>query len=67
MSALVNALCDQLDEETILHLFLNSESNVNTKELLGGKLNAMAQKLKLLPYTKSGQFKSERVQPISHN
>ena len=67
MSALVNALCDQLDEETISHLFPNSKSKENTKELLGDGLDGMAQKLKLLPYSKSGQFKSNCVQPISHN
>ena len=67
MSALVNTLCDQLDKETIPHLFPNSGSKENTNELLGDQLDAMAQKLKLLPYTKSNQFKSKRVQPISHN
>ena len=67
MSALVNALYDQLDGETISHLFLNSESKENNKELFGDKLDAMAQNLKLLPYTKSRQFKSKRIQPISHN
>ena len=67
MSALVNTLCDQLDEETISHLFPNSKSKENTKELLGDGLDGMAQKLKLLPYSKSGQFKSNCVQPISHN
>ena len=67
MSALVNALCDQLDEETISHLFLKSEAIGNTNELIGKKLDVMAQKLKLLPYTKSGQFKSKRTQRISHD
>jgi CxC5 like cysteine cluster associated with KDZ transposases/CxC6 like cysteine cluster associated with KDZ transposases len=65
MSALVNAVCDQLDEEMKTHLFLSSEPIEN--ELLGNKLDSMAQKLKLLPYTKSGQFKSKRIQPISHD
>jgi hypothetical protein len=65
MSALVNALCDQLDEETKIHLFLESEPI--ERDLLGNKLDAMAQKLKLLPYTKSGEYKSKRIQPISHN
>ena len=67
MSALVNALCDQLDEETISHLFPNSKSKKNTKELLGDGLDGMAQKLKLLPYSKSGRLKSNCIQPISHN
>ena len=69
MSALVNVLCDQLDEETISQMFSNSKSKENTKELIGDKLDVqvMAQKLKLLPYTKSGQFKSKHIQPISHN
>jgi hypothetical protein len=70
MSALVNALRDQLDEDTITHLFLNSEpteTTENTNELLGNKLDVMAQKLKLLPYTKFGHFKSKRTQPISHD
>ena len=65
MRALVNALCDQLDEETISHLFLDQELNKN--ELLGNKLDVMAQKLKLFPFTKSGQFELKCVQPISHN
>jgi hypothetical protein len=65
MSALVNALCDQLDEETMTHMF--QESEPNTPELFGNKLDVMAQKLKLLPYTKSGQFKPKRIQPISHD
>ena len=67
MSALVIALHDQLDEETITHLFLDSEPIEKTNELLGNKLDVMAQKLRLLPYTKSGQFKSKCTQPISHN
>ena len=67
MSALVIALCNQLDEETKTHLFLDSELIETTNELLGNKLDVMAQKLKLLPYTKSGQFKSKRIQPISHD
>lgn len=65
MSALVNALCNQLDEETIAHLFLESEPI--EYEILGNKLDFMSQKLKLLPYTKSGQYKSKRIQPISHD
>jgi CxC5 like cysteine cluster associated with KDZ transposases len=65
MSALVKAVCDQLDEETISHLFQGSEAIEN--ELLGNKLDVMAQKLKLLPYTKSGQYKSKRILPISHD
>ncbi|KAF8797515.1 hypothetical protein BYT27DRAFT_7125458, partial [Phlegmacium glaucopus] len=67
MSALVTALFDQLDEETASHLFLESEPKDDHNRILGYKLDAMAQKLKLLPYTKSNQFKSKRVQPISHN
>ena len=67
MSALVIALFNQLDEETAAHLFLDSEPDDDCNRLLGDKLDAMAQKLKLLPYTKSHQFKSKRVQPISHN
>ena len=66
MSALVNALKNQLDEETTSHLFLNSDQEDHNK-LLGDKLDNMAQKLKLLPYTKSNQFKSKRVEPISHD
>ena len=58
MSALVNTLCDQLDEETLSHLFLNPGSKENTNELLGDKLDAMAQKLKLLPYTKSNKIQT---------
>ena len=34
---------------------------------MGLTVHAMAQKLKLLPYTKSNQFKSKRVQPVSLN
>ena len=67
MSALVNAILNQLDEETISLLFLNSDQEDNHNKLLGDKLHAMAQKLKLLPYTKSNQFKSKRSQPISHD
>lgn len=67
LSALVNALLDQLDEETSSHLFLYSDYEDDRNKLLGEKVHAMAQKLKLLPYTESGQFKSKRVQPISHN
>ena len=59
MSALVIALHDQLDKKKITHLFLDSEPIEKTNELLGNKLDDMAQKLKLLPYTKSGQFKSK--------
>lgn len=67
MIALVNALQGQLDEDTISHLFLNSENEVDRDKLLGDKLHNMAQKLKLLPYTKSNQFKPKRVEPISHD
>ena len=67
MSALVNAVLNQLDEEAISHLFLNSDPENDRNKLLGGKVHAMAQKLKLLPYTKSNHFKPGRVQPISHN
>jgi hypothetical protein len=67
MSALVNTLLNQLDEETRSQLFLKSDQEDDCSKLLGDKLHAMAQKLKLLPYTKSNQFKSNRVQPISHN
>ena len=67
MSALVNAVLNQLDEGEIPHLFLNSDQENDRNKLLGDKVHAMAQKLKLLPYTKSNQFKSGRVQPISHN
>jgi hypothetical protein len=67
MSSLVDALLDQLDEDTILHLFLESDQEKDHVKLLGDKVHAMAQQLKLLPYTKSNQYKSKRVQPISHN
>jgi hypothetical protein len=67
MHALVNAVINQLDEETVSHLFLNSDQEVDHNKILGRKLYAMAQKLKLMPYTKSNQFKSKRVQPISHD
>ncbi|KAF8806235.1 hypothetical protein BYT27DRAFT_7295054, partial [Phlegmacium glaucopus] len=67
MSALVTALFNQLNKETASHLFLESEPKDDHNRLLGNKLHAMAQKLKLLPYTKSSQFKSKRVQPISYN
>ena len=67
MSALVNAVLNQLDEGEIPHLFLNSDQENDRNKLLGDKVHAMAQKLKLLPYTKSNQFKSGRVQFISHN
>ena len=53
MSALVIALRDQLDEETITHLFLNSEPIEKPNELLGNKLDVMAQKLTVL-YTPIG-------------
>jgi hypothetical protein len=66
MSALVNALSNQIDEETISRLFLTSDHEIDRDKLLGGKLHDMAQKLKLLPYTKSNQFKSNRVEPISN-
>ena len=65
MIALVNALLDQLDEETKHHLFPNSNPEDDRKKILSVKVDAMAQKLKLLPYTKSNQFKSNRVLPIS--
>ena len=64
---LVNALLNQLDEEMISHLFLNSDQEGDQRKLLGDKVHAMAQKLKLLPYTKSNQFKSGRVQPVFLN
>jgi len=67
MSALVNTILNHLDEETTSLLFLSSESEDKQDRLLGVKLNAMADKLKLLPYTKSNQFKSNRIQPISHD
>ena len=67
MSALVNAFCDQLDEETQGHLFKNSDHEYDQKKLLGDKVHAMAQELKLLPYSSSNKFKSKRVLPISHN
>ena len=67
MIALVNAVLNQLDEEEISHLFLNSDEEKDHNKFLGDKVHAMAQKLKLLPYTKSNQFKSGRVQPISHS
>ena len=66
MIALVNALHDHLDEETTSHLFLISDQEYDRDKLLGDKLHNMAQKLKLLPYTKSNQFKPKRVEPISH-
>ena len=66
MSALVDAILNQL-KDTILHLFLESDEGHDRNKLLGDKVHAMAQKLKLLPYTKSNQFKSKRVQPISHD
>lgn len=67
LSALVKALLNQLDEETSSSLFLDSDPEADRNKLLGDKVHAMAQKLKLLPYTNSGQFKSKRVQPISHD
>jgi hypothetical protein len=67
MNALVNALLGQLDDETASDLFLISDHKADRKKLLGEKLHDMAQKLKLLPYTKSDQFKSKRVQPITHD
>jgi hypothetical protein len=67
MSALVKAVLNQLDEEAILHLFQNSDLENDRNKHLGDKVHAMAQKLKLLPYTKSNQFDSERVLPISRN
>ena len=66
MSALVKAVLNQLDDETIPQLFQNSDLEDDRNKLLGDKVHAMAQKLKLLPYTKSNQFKPGRVQPISH-
>jgi CxC5 like cysteine cluster associated with KDZ transposases len=67
MSALVNTILNHLDQETTSRLFLSSESGDKQDRLLGVKLDAMAQKLKLLPYTKSNQFKSNHIQPISHD
>src|SRR5882762_4293229 len=67
MSSMVNALLNQLDEDTILHLFLKSDQENDRDKLLGDKVHDMAQQLKLLPYTKSNQFKSNRVLPISHD
>ena len=67
MIALVNALHDHLDEETTSHLFLISDQEYDRDKLLGDKLHNMAQKLKLLPYTKSNQFKPKHVEPISHD
>ena len=67
MTALVNALQDQLDEETISHLFLNSDHEVDRNKILSDKLHDMAQNLKLLPYTRSNQYKSKRIEPISHD
>src|SRR5882762_9309754 len=67
MSALVNAVLNQLDEEQIPHLFLNSDQEKDRDKLLGEKVHTMAQKLQLLPYSKSNQFRSGRVQPISHD
>jgi hypothetical protein len=67
MSALVNTILNKLDEDTISLLFLNNDQEGDRDKLLGDKLHAMAQKLKLLPYTKSNQFKSNHVQPISHD
>ena len=67
MSALVNAVLNQLDQETISQLFLNSDQENDRNKLLGDKVHAMAQKLKLLPYTKTNKFDPKRVQPISHN
>jgi hypothetical protein len=55
MSALVKAVLNQLDEDVIPHLFLNSDLENDRNKLLGKKVHAMAQKLKLLPYTKSNQ------------
>ena len=66
MIALVKALLDQLDQETICHLFPNSNPEDDRNSILGVKVDTMAQKLKLLPYTKSNQFKSNRVLPISN-
>ena len=66
MNAFVNTISNQLDKETTSQLFFNSEPE-NNHEVLGDKLDAMAQKLKLLPYTKSNQYKSKRVQLIFHD
>src|SRR5271168_1163940 len=65
MIALVNALLGQLDEETTCHLFPNSNPEDDRNKILSVKVDAKAQKLKLLPFTKSNQFKSNRVLPIS--
>ena len=67
MIALVNALQDQLDEEGTSHLFLQTDPDVERNKVLGAKLDEMAQKLKLLPFTKSNQFKPQRVGPISQD
>ena len=67
MKSLVDAILNQLDEDTILHLFLQSDQTKDRDKVLGDKVHAMAQQLKLLPYTKSNQFKSKRVQPISQD
>ena len=67
MKSLVVALLDQLDEDRISDLFLESDQDNDRDKCLGDKVHAMAQQLKLLPYTKSNQFKSKRVQPISHD
>lgn len=67
MIALVNAVQERLDEDKTSHLFLNSDYELDREKLLGSKLHDMAQKLKLLPYAKSNQFKSKRVEPISHD
>jgi CxC5 like cysteine cluster associated with KDZ transposases len=67
LSALVDALLDRLDEKTSSHLFLTSDHEENHIKLFGDKIHAMAQTLKLLPYTKSDQFKPKCVQPISHD
>jgi hypothetical protein len=67
MTALINALLAQLDEGTTCHLFTNSDPEDDHNKLLGEKIDAMAQKLKLLPYTNSNHFKSNRVQPISQD
>ena len=66
MIAFVNALLAQLSEETTYHLFPNSIPEDDHNKILSDKVDAMAQKLKLLPFTNSNQFKSSRVLPISH-
>ena len=67
MTALINAILAKLDEETTCHLFTNSVPKDDHNKVLIEKFDAMAQKLKLLPYTKSNHYKSNCVQPISQD